>query len=264
LIVLFAASWLEARASQDQASAPAQASAVPQRIRVSQKVEEGLIAKKVQPQYPQEAREQHIQGTVILKAQISKEGDVAQLDLVSGHPLLVPAAIEAVKQWKYKPFLLDGQPLVVETQVSVDFTPETTEGAGSESGPPSVIGSIPGDPGGGIVGGVITTTVRNADGTLRVHLPSSISETLLIKRVQPKYPEAARKQAIRAGSAVFKGIISKEGDVVEVQLVSAASPAFEQPAIDAVKQWKYKPYLLNGRPVEVETQIDVAFTFPTN
>jgi periplasmic protein TonB len=53
---------------------------------------------------------------------VDKEGNVANIQLISGHPLLAPAAIEAVKQWKYKPFLLDGIPLAVETQVTVNFT----------------------------------------------------------------------------------------------------------------------------------------------
>jgi TonB family protein len=221
--------------------------------------------KKVDAKYPPEARAQHIQGAVVLNVVIDREGNVGDVQLNSGHPMLAPAAIEAVKQWKYKPYLLNGQPIAMETQVSVDFTLEPGQETANEPQPPSVIGSIPATPGGRVMVGVITSvTKRNADGSQRVHLPSWISQTLLVKRVPPKYPEAARKQAIQAGSVVFKGIISKEGDVVEVQLVSAAAPVFEQPAIDAVRQWKYKPYLLNGRPVEVETEIDVVFTFPTN
>jgi periplasmic protein TonB len=78
----------------------------PQRVRISQGVGEKFIVKKVPPQYPAEAREQHIQGTVLLKAEIDKDGNVESLSLISGHPLLAPAAIDAVRQWKYKPFLL--------------------------------------------------------------------------------------------------------------------------------------------------------------
>ena len=110
--------------SQESSNAPAtpgDARQRPIRVRVSQKVSEAFISRKVQPQYPQEAREKQIQGLVVLKAEISKEGDVTELMLVSGHPLLAPAAIEAVKQWKYKPYQLNGQPVAVETQVSVSF-----------------------------------------------------------------------------------------------------------------------------------------------
>jgi protein TonB len=83
---------------------------------------QGLLVSKVQPEYPAEAKDQRVEGAVVLKVTVDKEGNVANIQLISGHPLLAPAAIEAVKQWKYKPFLLDGIPLAVETQVTVNFT----------------------------------------------------------------------------------------------------------------------------------------------
>lgn len=96
--------------------------ATPQRVRVSMGVTQGLIIHRVNPVYPALARQARIQGTVILQAQISKTGDIENLQLVSGHPMLAPAAIEAVKQWKYKPYILNGEPVEVDTQVTVNFT----------------------------------------------------------------------------------------------------------------------------------------------
>ena len=96
--------------------------ATPQRVRVSSGVQSGLLIRKVQPTYPPLARQARIQGTVVLQAQISKTGDIENLQLVSGHPMLAPAAIEAVKQWKYKPYLLNGEPVEVETTVQVNFS----------------------------------------------------------------------------------------------------------------------------------------------
>ena len=96
--------------------------ATPQRVRVSAGVTQGLLLRKVPPNYPPLARQARIQGTVLLQAQISKEGNIENLQLISGHPMLAPAAIEAVKQWKYKPYLLNGEPVEVETQVQVNFT----------------------------------------------------------------------------------------------------------------------------------------------
>jgi protein TonB len=96
--------------------------ATPQRVRVSSGVQSGLLVRKVQPTYPPLARQARIQGTVVLQAQISKTGDIENLTLVSGHPMLAPAAIEAVKQWKYKPYLLNGEPVEVETTVQVNFS----------------------------------------------------------------------------------------------------------------------------------------------
>jgi protein TonB len=96
--------------------------ATPQRVRVSSGVSTGLLIKKVTPNYPQLAKQARIQGSVVLQAEISKEGTIQNLQLISGHPMLAPAAIEAVKQWRYKPYLLNGEPVAVETQVVVNFS----------------------------------------------------------------------------------------------------------------------------------------------
>jgi periplasmic protein TonB len=96
--------------------------ATPQRVRVSSGVQSGLLVRKVNPSYPPLARQARIQGTVILQAEISKDGNITNLQLISGHPMLAPAAIEAVKQWKYRPYLLNGEPVEVETTIQVNFT----------------------------------------------------------------------------------------------------------------------------------------------
>ena len=93
----------------------------PKRIRVSQGVTRGLLIHKIEPNYPPLARQARVQGDVVLRAIVSKEGDIKELELVSGHPMLAPAAIEAVRQWHYRPFLLNGEPVEVETQVTVIF-----------------------------------------------------------------------------------------------------------------------------------------------
>ncbi|HWF91097.1 MAG TPA: TonB family protein [Terriglobales bacterium] len=96
--------------------------AAPQRIRVSSGVSTGNLIRKITPQYPSIARTAHISGSVILEAEISKEGDVVNLHVIGGPPLLRQAAIDAVKQWKYRPYLLNGEPVVVDTQVTVIFS----------------------------------------------------------------------------------------------------------------------------------------------
>ncbi len=96
--------------------------AAPQRIRVSAGVTSGLLVRKVNPVYPPLARQARISGTVVLRAVIGKDGSIQNLSLVSGHPMLAPAAIDAVKQWKYKPYLLNGEPVEVDTEIQVNFT----------------------------------------------------------------------------------------------------------------------------------------------
>ncbi len=108
-------------ATQNSAFLPKLQPVVPQRVRISQGVTSGLLIEKVEPVYPTIAKAARIQGNVVLKAIINKEGVIQDLQLVSGHPMLVPAAIEAVKHWRYRPYLLNGQPVEVETTVTVIF-----------------------------------------------------------------------------------------------------------------------------------------------
>jgi protein TonB len=94
----------------------------PPQVRVSQGVSQGLLVSRVDPVYPEQAKQAGIQGTVVLSAIISADGSVKSLRLVSGHPALTSAAIDAVKQWKYRPYLLNGRPVDYETTVTVKFT----------------------------------------------------------------------------------------------------------------------------------------------
>lgn len=96
--------------------------ATPQRVRVSQGVSQGLLIHQVKPSYPPLARQARIQGIVVLQAVIGKDGSIQNLKVVSGHPMLAPAALEAVKQWKYKPYYLNGEPVEVDTTINVNFT----------------------------------------------------------------------------------------------------------------------------------------------
>jgi periplasmic protein TonB len=94
----------------------------PQRIKLGGQVAAAKLINKVQPQYPQVAQAAHVTGTVVLHAIISKSGDIEQLQLVSGPPLLAKAAMDAVTQWRYRPTVLNGQPVEVDTTINVVFS----------------------------------------------------------------------------------------------------------------------------------------------
>jgi protein TonB len=96
--------------------------ATPQRVRVSAGVTQGMVLHKVQPTYPPLARTARVQGSVILAAVIGKDGTIQNLHVISGHPLLTQAALDAVRQWRYRPYILNGEPVEVDTQVTVNFT----------------------------------------------------------------------------------------------------------------------------------------------
>ena len=93
----------------------------PQRVRVSAKVTERLVQKRVAPDYPQEAKDKHLEGSVVLTVMVDKRGNVTDAKLFSGEPIFAPAAIDAVKKWKYKPYLLNGEAVEVETTIQVNF-----------------------------------------------------------------------------------------------------------------------------------------------
>ena len=101
---------------------PPPKAAAPARIKQGGEVTAASIITQTRPAYPALARQARIQGTVVLHAIIDKEGKVAQLEIVSGHPLLVQSALDAVKQWRYKPTQLNGEPVEVDTTIQVTFT----------------------------------------------------------------------------------------------------------------------------------------------
>jgi protein TonB len=96
--------------------------AAPTRVKQGGNVTAASILNQTRPLYPPLARQARIQGNVVLHAIIDKDGKVAQLEVISGHPLLVQSALDAVKQWRYKPTLLNGDPVEVDTTITVTFT----------------------------------------------------------------------------------------------------------------------------------------------
>lgn len=119
----------------------------------------------------------------------------------------------------------------------------------------------------GIVGGYVGNTpvpvqkasLQPAPGVQRVRVSQGVTQGLVLSRVQPVYPEEA-KAAGAQGSVVLAVIIGKDGTVQNLHVITSASPLLNQAALDAVKQWRYKPYVLNGNPVEVDTSVSVTFT----
>jgi protein TonB len=137
-----------------------------------------------------------------------------------------------------------------------------------EAPPPStgVVGGVPGGvPGGqmgGVIGGIISSTpvaVPKIATPTRIRVSSGVTQGLLVRKVEPTYPQMAKIARVQ-GAVLLAALIGKDGTIQNLHVVSTASPLLNQAALDAVKQWKYKPYILNGEPVEVDTNITVNFT----
>jgi protein TonB len=141
-----------------------------------------------------------------------------------------------------------------------------------EEAPPDVgagmVGGVPGGVAGGSMGGVIGGVIGGAGSTAappppkvtpkRITVGGNVQAAHLVNRVQPVYPPLARQTRI-SGTVKLHAIIGKNGAVEQLQVVSG-HPLLVQSALDAVKQWRYQPTLLNGEPVEVDTEIDVIFS----
>ena len=137
-----------------------------------------------------------------------------------------------------------------------------------EAPPPStgVVGGVPGGvPGGqmgGVIGGIISSTpvaVPKMATPTRIRVSQGVTAGMKIHDVTPQYPQMAKIARVQ-GPVVLAAVIGKDGSIQNLRVVSTASPLLNQSALEAVKQWKYRPYILNGEPVEVDTTITVNFT----
>lgn len=223
------------------------------RVRVAENVMQGRLFRSVNPQQ-RSGNAAHISGEVVFKAVIGKDGSVESLQALSGHPMLIPAAIEAVKQWKYMPYAMNGEPLEVETTIRVTFTEE------KKTSSEGMAGDIPGGAVPGQVGSVASPNEKRPliPSPQRVRVSQGAAAGNLVERVDPMYPPKAKAQHIE-GTVLLRMIINEQGQVEHAELING-HPLLAPAAIDAVKRWKYRPYMLNGEPVEVETHVQVNFS----
>ena len=222
-------------------------------VRVSSGTVAGMTLSKTNPVYPAEAKAAHVQGAVILHAIISKTGTVENLHVISGNAMLVNSAIDAVQEWTYKPYLLNGQPVEVETSITVNYT------LGDST---VVVGPVP-------PADEASAGVKQVGG--------DVKGPMVIYEPEPKYTEAGRKAKVQ-GVVTVSLIVDEHGQPQNVHIVHGlgtgpdgkpdpklkkaarvAMDGMNQSAVDAVKQYKFKPATENGRPVAVYLNVEVNF-----
>ncbi len=247
----------------DQAPAPATPDSNPPAGNVGGGLEQATLIHKVNPTYPKDAKDAHISGTIVLHGVIAKDGTLQQVEYVSGPEELKQAAIDAVNQWQYKPTTLAGKPIDVETTISLVFALKKTDEAEPTSGAPATNGnsnsasaSQTGLPDALNGTGPPPPPPHNAPSRIRVG--GAAQARSLVHQVQPTYPMYAKMQYI-TGTVVLHVILARDGSVQTVEVVSGPDDLVRS-AVDAVKQWRYKPTLLNGQPVEVDTTVQVIFS----
>ena len=220
----------------------------------------GLVVIKIQKAvYPLAAQQQKVQGRVWVNAFIAETGDVERVEVVSGDPLLVDAAVNAVKKWKFKPYIKGGKAVKVNVKLPLDFAfsdkvndekappdtaPASTTNSSTAQSPDAQTATPPSNP---------------ANGPLpsRVRVSQGVTSGLLLHRVNPVYPDGARRGHIQ-GKVLLQALIGKDGNIKDLQVISGPKE-LTQAAVGAVQQWRYRPYLLMGQPVEIDTIIEVNF-----
>jgi protein TonB len=187
--------------------------------------------------------------------------------LLAPPPPPPPPPPPAVVQVKIRPTvrLMDAGKLVapkaIPTQVNIIKEEELPPDAGMQGIAGGVPGGIAGGSMGGVLGGVIGGTKAPPPPKMiakRVMVGGNVQAARLVNKVQPFYPPLARQTRI-SGTVKLHAIIGKDGSVQQLVMVSG-HPLLVQSALDAVRQWRYQPTLLNGEPVEVDTEIDVIFS----
>jgi TonB family protein len=172
----------------------------------------------------------------MLKLLVSETGDVEQVDVISGDPILADSAVDAAKKWKFKPFMKNGKPVKVSTKLPMDFAfREQVTNVPTKDNPPPAPGAATGP----------------------MPIASGMASGLLIRKVSPVYPVDARRKGIE-GVVILRAVIDKDGRISQLSVVSGPKE-LAGPATGAVQQWRYRPYMLNGEPVQVQTEIQVNF-----
>jgi TonB family protein len=212
-------------------------SGAPRSIRVGGNVAVANLIYQVTPVYPPIAKTAHISGTVVLHAIIGKDGTVQELQYISGPPLLMKSAMDAVRQWKYKPTMINGNPVNVDTTVTVIFTLGGSNAEVPNPAAPETPATSP--------------------------LPrDSVRSAPAIAHSAPIYPTDAKEKHIE-GIVVLRATISESGSVKKLEIESGP-PELTDAAMDAVRRWQFSPLEVNGTQVETQRRIAILFSLTKN
>jgi TonB family protein len=216
-----------------------------------------IVIKAPKPSYPREAANKGVQGKVWIQLLISETGDVESADVISGDPDLARAVREAMKKWKFKPYIRNGKAVKVNTKMPFDFafknkvTDATVPPDSSANASPTPADAA------GTSGESTSGEKPSVNLPQKLRVSSGVAEGLKLHDVQPMYPLEARLGHIQ-GDVILQATIGKDGLVHNLKAVSG-HPMLIEAAKGAVEQWRYRPYVLKGNPVEVETTIRIIF-----
>jgi TonB family protein len=223
-----------AAAQTPPSSAPAQAPAATGLAAPNSSATALKPKKIVYALYPPVAREKGLQGEVVEAVLISETGRVESTKLIQGDPMLAAAATEAIEEWEFEPTLQDGSPIAVIARASFNFSSDAEHGK------------------------IAPRIDMPAAFPQRVKVSEETISKFVLKRTNPDYPPFARDSKI-TGNVSLEVVIDKNGKPSDVHVLSGDA-TLAAAAVEAVRKWQFRPYLVMQRPVEVETQLIVKFS----
>src|SRR6185312_15024245 len=285
-------------------------------VRVSSGVMANLVVNQPNPVYPPIAKAAHVQGVVVLHAIISKEGTVEKLTVISGPPMLVQSAVDAVQKWTYQPFMLNGQPVEVETTINVNYTfggPDLSctyygkgvQHAGTCEEDKTSTGnySCRADDDQTLVqpqigceskGKRLQESQQSTLSPVTIHTPAAtfrpegyvasnggstadhagngvrkiggdVTAPQVIHQVEPEFTEEAKARAKATDDGKFRGtvlvqlIVDAYGRPENVHVVRGVGMGLDEKAVDAIRQYRFRPAMEKGKPVPVLLNVEVNF-----
>ena len=253
-ITLRVARWVGEPATASAATGPA---TVDVRGKGNEKVKPPKLVKEVQPVYPEAARKAGIEGVVILEARTDTYGRVAEAKVLRGVPELAQPAVEALKQWVYEPMVIDGKPMPVVFTVTMRFQLDDKKKPDVAGAVGGAVGGVPGGAAGQAPAGQPSPEEQLKFEGDAVRAVGRVKPPRLVKQVSPDYPAAARQARIE-GVVILEAKSDEQGNVVGAKVLRSIK-GLDQAAIDAVKQWKYEPMLIDGKPHKVLFTVTVRF-----
>jgi TonB family protein len=230
-------------------------------------IEAPKLLKIKEPEYPKEALEKEIHGEVVIIGRTDLEGNIAEMEVLKGHPLLTAVTKKALSQWKYSVWKVDGVKKPMDFSMIFIFrligkTKESDREILDRCRPllrakktkkilPRILELV-------TISGRIGTGKKEKEQSLAERLGAkSIKAPILVRRVVPKYPEEALKQDVQ-GTVILKGVTDHEGNVEKLKALKGHELLVKE-SMEVVRLWKYIPWKIDGAPQPVEFHLVIVF-----
>jgi TonB family protein len=206
----------------------------------------------VPPTYPKEARKNEIEGQVVLHAVVTLDGTLQDITIVSGNPVLADAALEAVRQWRYQPSKINGEPVEAQHEIVITFKKDKDKDGGAVYlGADDLSPDVPLEPPPDIA-------ERLAAGEFFSGGGRDVTHPQLTYNLDPEYSETARRAKYQCTN-VLSLIVGAEGLPLSIWVVKPCGEGLDEKSIAAIQRWTFRPATKDGEPVAVFINVETSF-----